>query len=56
MMIVECVDVGLKIGMNRRDVMILTTPGELQDLLQMRSNREYERKLEYERGKKREQF
>lgn len=48
----EYVDIGLRIGMNRREILILTTPGELQDLLQMRSNRDYER----EKGKRHEQF
>lgn len=28
--------------MDRREIMILTTPGELHDLLQLRSNRENE--------------
>lgn len=42
----ECVDVGLKIGMNRREILVLTTPGELQDLLQIRRNREVESEKE----------
>lgn len=29
--------------MDRREIMILTTPGELHDLLQLRNNRENER-------------
>ena len=49
---IEYIDLGLSIGMSRRDILILTTPGELHDLLQLRSNRESERKGE----KKNEQF
>ena len=46
----ECVDVGLRIGMNRREILVLTTPGELQDLLQIRRNREVESEKERKRG------
>lgn len=42
----EYVEVGLRIGMNRREILVLTTPGELQDLLQIRRNREVEREKE----------
>lgn len=35
-------------GMDRKDILILTTPGELYDLLQLRSNRESERKRGYQ--------
>lgn len=38
--------------MDRRDILILTTPGELHDLLQLRNNRESEKK----RGIRNEQF
>lgn len=29
--------------MDRKEILVLTTPGELSDLLQLRSNRENER-------------
>lgn len=38
--------------MDRRDILILTTPGELHDLLQLRSNRESEKR----EGTRNEQF
>lgn len=34
--------------MDRREILILTTPGELHDLLQLRSNREREGKEGYQ--------
>ena len=46
----EYVDVGLRIGMDRREILVLTTPGELQDLLQIRSNREVESEKERRKG------
>lgn len=46
----EYVDVGLRIGMDRREILVLTTPGELQDLLQIRSNREVESEKERKKG------
>ena len=46
----EYVDVGLRIGMDRREILVLTTPGELQDLLQIRRNREVESEKERKRG------
>lgn len=38
--------------MDRKEILILTTPGELSDLLQLRSNRENKKK----RGQRNEQF
>lgn len=46
----EYVDVGLRIGMDRREILVLTTPGELQDLLQIRRNREVESEKERKKG------
>lgn len=46
----EYVDVGLRIGMDRREILMLTTPGELQDLLQIRRNREVESEKERKTG------
>lgn len=46
----EYVDVGLRIGMDRREILMLTTPGELQDLLQIRCNREVESEKERKNG------
>lgn len=46
----EYVEVGLRIGMDRREILVLTTPGELQDLLQIRRNREVESEKERKRG------
>lgn len=46
----EYVDVGLRIGMDRREILVFTTPGELQDLLQIRRNREVESEKERKKG------
>ncbi len=46
----EYVEVGLRIGMDRREILVLTTPGELQDLLQIRRNREVESEKERKKG------
>ena len=45
----EYVNVGLRIGMDRREILVLTTPGELKDLLQIRRNREVESEKERKR-------
>ncbi len=46
----EYVELGLRIGMDRREILVLTTPGELQDLLQIRRNREVESEKERKKG------